>query len=433
MSPLFRAGSVGLFPADVRAGAGGDAFSTARATRHFGEIAARSTGGNGGTASQNAHGGNGGHATSQAFVGSGTSRFNDRAIAAATGGNGAAASGAGYSGGRGGDAYAEANGFRAAQVSARGGDGGGAAAGLGGVGGNATAVVNANAPTGNLSAIASAQVGAGSAGSNDGMGSASAQSVGGGNLLSRAVVDRFEGVLTARSNVAVSQGIDGLRTATTFTATRGDAAMSALAASGNVVVQSAIHPTDQSIRDRLDAGNLRVRHDLDPGGSSDVFAHASLAASAPAQLGANRFESFSSLGISIDANALATPRDLVVGFLDPIFSGNASASVLGIRITGFSSQPLLDVTLTPEGLLTEFDDRTLDLGALMGFANFNGEVALTVELRFTTNDPTARVALDLLVANTTLGSGLPIPEPSTALLLALGLVGLASKGSRFES
>ncbi|MEZ4283061.1 MAG: PEP-CTERM sorting domain-containing protein [Myxococcota bacterium] len=337
----------------------------------------------------------------------------------------------GFFGGRGGDAYAEADGEGSVSATARGGDGGGAAApGFGGIGGNANAIANAIAPTGGASSFAIAQVGVGASGARNGRATASSRAAGVGNLTSRTLVDADEGRLTSTSQISVNAG-EVSRAARIHAETNAPAVASALVDSGNVQIQSAIRPTNDSVRARLDAGNFRLRQDLDLGGTSEVFAHASYASSAPAVLGNGTFESYMLLQIRLDANGLASPQNLVVGLLDPIFSGDAAGSVLNIRVSRpFSLPYMFDATLTPGAFVSAFDDRTLDFGDIMQVANDRGDFHLNVELRFTTTDPNARVALDFLVANTTLGSGLPIPEPSAALLMVLGLLGLGSKRPR---
>ncbi len=78
-----------------------------------------------------------------------------------------------------------------------------------------------------------------------------------------------------------------------------------------------------------------------------------------------------------------------------------------------------------------FDDYTLHLGDWSSYVSTNDILDVYVSLTLTGDEPAAGFSAELLLGNSTLGSGpAPVPLPAGAWLLLSGLTGLGLFGQR---
>jgi hypothetical protein len=322
----------------------------------------------------------------------------------------------------------------------------GAFGGSGGRGGDAssTAVATHVAPTAlfpGLEAVSTAVggVGSGNAG-GDAVANASALGAGPGNAFAtatatagrggaaraRATASGSFGTVTAKSNTS---GVGAVATApvhsTDAVETRAAVAAPAPDPSLGSGLQAftfiTAHPLNADAQAAL-RGNSNVGSNFDAGGTSAVLGLAAMGAAYPTD-GSGASETLdASFDETIDLSQVGRLQHLMIGLLDPAFTGTFQSFQFLVNENGAT---VVDKTFSdPLSAKAFFADDTLDLGSLAGQT---GSIDLGFEFDFTAAQRGDSFAAELLFGNTTPGSGsVPtVPEPGTFYLLGLGFAALA--------
>ena len=163
-------------------------------------------------------------------------------------------------------------------------------------------------------------------------------------------------------------------------------------------------------------------------GDPDLLALGSLGARHTAT-SAGTLGALAQYALAVDVSQLADPRELLVGLMNPVSAGGGFDS-LRFQI-GVEGNLLVDVFFTDRAAAQNyFDDQILDLGPIASFTSPSdpGLEADPLEVFayffIETSAPGDRFSAQVLVANAA------VPEPSGALLLALGLGTLAARRRR---
>jgi len=132
--------------------------------------------------------------------------------------------------------------------------------------------------------------------------------------------------------------------------------------------------------------------------------------------------STSTVDFDVDVDLLANPQSILLGFLDPVTTG---FDLLRFRANVEGGAAEIDLTWTRVQMLDAiayFNDHVVVLGDWTGAGTGN---ILDMQFIFdvTSDDAGANFNTDFLVGNGTI-TPLVIPEPSTYVLFAFGLVGL---------
>ncbi len=126
----------------------------------------------------------------------------------------------------------------------------------------------------------------------------------------------------------------------------------------------------------------------------------------------------STADFSIDLSDLPSDENLIIALLDSAADGGGF-DVLDFEVT-VEGNLVVDEQFTDlAAALAFFNDNVIDLGALDVLVS-DGILDIVFDMDLTSNDPGDGFRYDLAFGNA-------IPEPSTALLLALGLVALAHR------
>jgi hypothetical protein len=114
---------------------------------------------------------------------------------------------------------------------------------------------------------------------------------------------------------------------------------------------------------------------------------------------------------TIDLSQLARLQHLMVGLLDPVFTGTFQTFQFLVTENGAT---VLDMTFTdPRSAKAFFSDDTIDLGSLAGQT---GSIDLGFGFDFTAQHVGDSFSSELLFGNTTAGSGVPtVPEPARSI------------------
>jgi hypothetical protein len=168
-------------------------------------------------------------------------------------------------------------------------------------------------------------------------------------------------------------------------------------------------------------GNPKVGSNFDVGGTSTVLGLVAMGAAYPLDGSGLASTLTASFGETIDLSQIARLQHLMIGLLDPVFTGTFQTFQFLVTENGGT---VLDKTFTDPGSATAFfADHTLDLGSLVGQT---GSIDLGFGFDFTAQHAGDSFSSELLFGNTTAGSGVPtVPEPATVYLLGLGLAALA--------
>jgi hypothetical protein len=343
------------------------------------------------------------------------------AIDVARGGAGGSVLSGFGTGGAGGDATSSAQAVVAAGGSATseafGGSGGaGLGGGAGGAGGDAFARAQlvAFAPQGDAIARAHGGTGAETAADGDAIARAEGQ------------FERVQLDAAAESGGASFERGSGIR-ATVVGTTLGDGAAEARAGNGSAAPDLAVAAglrgaafshgaPDLAEAAAWIAGNADVEAGI--GGAARVLALGVLGASSGEPTEAIAVSTTISFDFAADSASLAD-GPLRIGFLDPVVEG-AGFDTLHIRITGEESAIVDQAFDDVASALAWFDDRLIDVSTGAGSTSN----LFSVDLAYTSDDPGAAFRTDLVLAT---------PEPGTALLLGLGLAGLAGLAKRWWS
>lgn len=445
-----QGGGVSQSSSAAQGGTGGSATARAHAV---GPVAAYTgttvpgvdaIGGSGGGVSADAvgDGGDGGSARAELLA----EDFDDTAGFAsgwvrAIGGFGGRGRGAGRSGGRGGDAYAlaegDADGGVALRSRALAGSVGSAADGAAaGATGDAFATAIGRSTTGSVTLVAEVRRaydgssgargrgGAHARGETGGPGRASAEAF---EELGPRHVRRVVSLAYGTSEDAASRRLAEARvseadpTGSIAAVDSFDAAIAAVAVGA---------PSDAAVLERIFEADGGVARDFDVGGTSEIFGLVDLALSPDAEFGTRAPNFVARTDFEIDLRTLADPRNLLVGILDAGFEGDGVVEDLVFDIVVEGRSVFSQVVDATAGMEASLSGRTIDLGLLSAIAVGSDQLLdIGFQLRSRSwgaaADP-ARFSLGLVFGSSSLGSGLPVPEPSVGFLIGIGLILMAT-------
>ncbi len=453
------------------AGNGGDAFARSDSTVLDATFKARafatseSFGGNGGRVNAvgginnlTTGGGNGGNANSLATA---TSTFDSRnrfriisSKSTATGGQGGSANSERIAqGGNGGDAFAQAisivnsagTSFAiadnpvTANAIAFGGRGGlNNGGGLSGRGGNAVAVAEV---IGGINALSTAVAspGGGQQNNSAGLASATARITNGSGVAQaeiRAPLNNptnsgivTQATVSVTGNGHISSNIEASITTGNITSAtaRNTEAQTANTSSGLVgidgVARINILPDAANVSQAL-SGNLNVAENFDLTGGSDMLALMSVGAMHDSSNIGNRFSN--NIDLSLDMSELSTQQELLLGFMNPVFTGNGF-DLMTFQI--FQENTLVFDMAFSSVLVAEsfFTDQMLNLGDWT--QGLEGDLDLAFSINFDISQIGDGFYFDTIYGNSTIGSGV-VPIPAAVWLFSSGLIGLFAIGRR---
>jgi len=396
-------------------------------------------------------GGNGGNARSLS-----TSITNDSNGISSAASNSAASGGSGgnivsadiVQGDDGGNAFAQAttrlnnssviNSVRATASSVGGHDGTNTGGGFGGRGGSATAIAEVfGASNANSTATATP----GNAGQRNTAGTALATSrITNGTGRANALIGLNTGFISNSSVSATAIGASpvagsgveariSLGSPSQSSATQ--ASISSLANENLAVAQSLVADSglqsvanvdilpDSNAIDQAFSGNTGVASDFDLTGGSDVLALMSIGAM---QDGSIDFDSFSnSVRLSMDMSQLATQQDLILGFMNPVFTGNGFDS-MSLQIYQESDLIIDQIFSDVFSADSFFNDQTFNSGGWS--QGLVGALDLTILVDFDITSTGDSFYFDMTYGNSTTGSGV-VPIPAAVWLFASGILVLS--------
>ncbi len=429
-------------------GNGGQAISSAIGITHtdgstvndYKYISSKSDGGDGGAFTRVHTGsvGNGGDAESTARgIAYGNRTINVTSTAEGGDGSGIyhlSSAGVGDDGGNAGSAtataYGENNGDRGVTVKAEATAGrGGSPLGAGfrrGDAGNATATATGNSLSGSLNVAAIAKAGPGGSVGDPGI------------ALARTTATGVAGFNRSTSSHAFSYS-DGLvqqvesnslarvgSTATTASrAAIGSTILDPTAADGESAVGFVMGaPDDASVSAKL-AGDVGVIENFDIGGTSEILAFGTMAASSPLDhvIGSSKDYSVD-FDMRFDMSKLTTtPQNMLLGLMDPIFTGIGTVD-FEVKVENTSLFSQSGLSLTDSAVINGiFGDVTYDLGDWSSIISADNILNVVFNFDLNSDDPGAGLSFDAVFGNSTLGVN-AVPVPAAVWLFGSGLIGL---------
>jgi hypothetical protein len=157
-----------------------------------------------------------------------------------------------------------------------------------------------------------------------------------------------------------------------------------------------------------------VHSNFDVGGTSTMLGLGAMGSAYPADGTGVSSTLTGKFSETIDLSQLANLQHLMVGLVNPAFTGAFDTFRFLVTDNGMTAE---DKTFTDvSSALAFFTDQTLDLGSLAGMT---GDVDLDFEFDFTSQQIDDSFAAELIFGNTTAGSGPAVPVP--APLIGFGL------------
>jgi hypothetical protein len=130
--------------------------------------------------------------------------------------------------------------------------------------------------------------------------------------------------------------------------------------------------------------------------------------------------------LSLDITQISNKQFLVLGLLDPVASG-AGFDTLRFRVTRLSILVIDQTFATVASAMSYFHDKVVQVGDWTTGVGSNNILDLRFTLDVTSSQAVSAFSTDFLVGNATIAA---VPEPSTYLLFAFGLVGLLTVARR---
>ncbi len=170
-----------------------------------------------------------------------------------------------------------------------------------------------------------------------------------------------------------------------------------------------------------------VSVNFDTGGASDLFAYSNVG------IGFQSGEALETYTATLDAaiaiDQLAVAQNLLVGFLNAEASGDDFGDFLITLSVGS------DVLVSQQGsnsaeVSSILDGRTYDLGSVVALADPDGMLELEIAVMLTGAAAGEGIRFEVLIGNSTLGIGAPVPLPGALWLLMSGGAALFARPLR---